>query len=45
MGFTQRDAITSKDEIAYITDGAYPNSAVASPHLFQKLAIPNLCAT
>jgi hypothetical protein len=23
--------------------GAYPNSAVASPHLFQKLAIPNLC--
>jgi hypothetical protein len=23
--------------------GAYPNSAVASPHLFQKLAVPNLC--
>jgi heme-degrading monooxygenase HmoA len=23
--------------------GAYPESAVASPHLFQKLAVPNLC--
>ena len=23
--------------------GAYPNSAVASPHLFQKLSVPNLC--
>jgi heme-degrading monooxygenase HmoA len=22
---------------------AYPPSAVASPHLFQKLAVPNLC--
>jgi len=22
---------------------AYPNSAVASPHLFQKIAVPNLC--
>jgi heme-degrading monooxygenase HmoA len=23
--------------------GAYPSSTVASPHLFQKLAVPNLC--
>ncbi|MFZ5864912.1 MAG: antibiotic biosynthesis monooxygenase family protein [Thermodesulfobacteriota bacterium] len=23
---------------------AYPSSAVASPHLFQKLAVPNICA-
>jgi len=23
--------------------GAYPCSAIASPHLFQKLSIPNLC--
>lgn len=22
---------------------AYPNSAIASPHLFQKLAVPNIC--
>jgi heme-degrading monooxygenase HmoA len=22
---------------------AYPNSAVASPHLFQKITVPNLC--
>ena len=25
------------------TLGAYPSSAVASPHLFEKLAVPNLC--
>jgi len=24
--------------------GAYPSSAVASPHLFSRVAIPNLCA-
>jgi heme-degrading monooxygenase HmoA len=24
--------------------GAYPSSAVASPHLFSRLAVPNLCA-
>ncbi|MGL6044740.1 MAG: antibiotic biosynthesis monooxygenase family protein [Sandaracinobacteroides sp.] len=23
---------------------AYPDSAVISPHLFQKMAVPNLCA-
>ena len=23
---------------------AYPSSAVASPHLFQKVAVPNVCA-
>ena len=23
--------------------GAYPSSAVASPHLFSKVAVPNLC--
>ena len=25
--------------------GAYPSSAVASPHLFAKVAVPNLCTT
>lgn len=24
--------------------GAYPSSAVAQPHLFAKVAVPNLCA-
>ncbi|HTT13675.1 MAG TPA: antibiotic biosynthesis monooxygenase family protein [Burkholderiaceae bacterium] len=24
--------------------GAYPSSAVAQPHLFTKVAVPNLCA-
>lgn len=24
--------------------GAYPSSAVAQPHLFSKVAVPNLCA-
>lgn len=24
--------------------GAYPSSAVAQPHLFNKVAVPNLCA-
>jgi len=24
---------------------AYPSSVVASPHLFEKVAVPNLCAT
>jgi heme-degrading monooxygenase HmoA len=25
--------------------GAYPSSTVASPHLFEKVAVPNLCTT
>jgi len=24
--------------------GVYPSSAVAQPHLFAKVAVPNLCA-
>jgi hypothetical protein len=24
---------------------AYPSSVVASPHLFEKVAVPNLCAS
>jgi len=25
--------------------GEYPDSAVARPHLFERIAVPNLCAT
>jgi heme-degrading monooxygenase HmoA len=36
-----RNAFTHPDFQKAI--GHYPNSAVASPHLFQKLSVPNLC--
>lgn len=38
-----RQAFTHPDFAA--TLGAYPSSAVASPHLFEKLSVPNLCTT
>ena len=36
-----RAAFTHPDFVAKIS--AYPASAVATPHLFQKIAVPNLC--
>jgi heme-degrading monooxygenase HmoA len=36
-----RQAFTHPDFMNAL--GAYPSSAVASPHLFEKLAVPNLC--
>ncbi len=36
-----RDAFSHPDFIAALA--AYPSSAVASPHLFEKIAITNLC--
>ena len=36
-----RAAFTHPDFLAKI--GAYPASAVASPHLFQKVAVPGIC--
>ena len=36
-----RRAFTHPDFAAAL--GAYPSSAVASPHLFEKVAVPNLC--
>ena len=36
-----RNAFSHPDFTAAL--GAYPSSAVASPHLFEKIAIPNLC--
>jgi heme-degrading monooxygenase HmoA len=36
-----RSAFTHPDFRAKL--GAYPSSAVASPHLFQKVAIPGIC--
>jgi len=38
---TFRDAFTHPNFQNSLS--AYPDSAVASPHLFQKLAIPNIC--
>jgi heme-degrading monooxygenase HmoA len=38
-----RQAFTHPDFAAAL--GAYPSSAVASPHLFEKVAVPNLCTT
>ncbi|MBV8108815.1 MAG: antibiotic biosynthesis monooxygenase [Hyphomicrobiales bacterium] len=37
-----RTAFTHPDFAAAL--GAYPSSAVAQPHLFSKVAVPNLCA-
>ncbi len=37
-----RKAFTHPDFHARLAD--YPDSAVASPHLFQKIAIANMCA-
>jgi heme-degrading monooxygenase HmoA len=36
-----RAAFTNPDFIAKLS--AYPASAVASPHLFQKVAVPGIC--
>ncbi len=36
-----RAAFTHPEFIAKL--GAYPSSAIASPHLFQKVAIPGIC--
>lgn len=36
-----RDAFTHPEFISALA--AYPSSAVASPHLFTKVAVPNLC--
>jgi heme-degrading monooxygenase HmoA len=36
-----RAAFTHPDFLAKI--GSYPASAVASPHLFQKMAVPGIC--
>jgi heme-degrading monooxygenase HmoA len=38
---TFRAAFTHPDFIAKLS--AYPSSAVASPHLFQKVAVPGIC--
>lgn len=37
-----RAAFTHPDFVAAVN--AYPSSAVAQPHLFTKVAVPNLCA-
>jgi len=37
-----RAAFTHPDFIQAL--GAYPSSAVAQPHLFSRVAVPNLCA-
>jgi heme-degrading monooxygenase HmoA len=37
-----RQAFTHPEFRSHIAD--YPSSAVVSPHLFQKLAVPNICA-
>jgi heme-degrading monooxygenase HmoA len=37
-----RAAFTHSDFVSALT--AYPSSAVAQPHLFAKVAVPNLCA-
>ncbi|MFO1046479.1 MAG: antibiotic biosynthesis monooxygenase family protein [Geminicoccaceae bacterium] len=36
-----RTAFTHPEFIASL--GAYPSSAVATPHLFQKVAVPGIC--
>jgi heme-degrading monooxygenase HmoA len=36
-----RAAFTQPDFVAKIS--AYPTSAVATPHLFQKIAVPGIC--
>lgn len=36
-----RSAFTHPDFVAKLS--AYPSSAVASPHLFQKVAVPGIC--
>ena len=36
-----RDAFTHPEFMSALA--AYPSSAVASPHLFSRLAVPNLC--
>lgn len=36
-----RAAFTRPDFVAKLS--AYPSSAVASPHLFQKVAVPGIC--
>ncbi len=37
-----RAAFTHPDFVSAL--GAYPSSAIAQPHLFAKVAVPNLCA-
>jgi len=37
-----RAAFTHPDFVGALAD--YPSSAVAQPHLFSKVAVPNLCA-
>lgn len=37
-----RDAFTHPDFVSALA--AYPASAVAQPHLFARVAVPNLCA-
>ena len=37
-----RAAFTHQDFVSALA--AYPSSAVAQPHLFAKVAVPNLCA-
>jgi heme-degrading monooxygenase HmoA len=39
---TFRAAFTHPDFVSALA--AYPSSAVAQPHLFAKIAVPNLCA-
>ncbi|MBY3196489.1 antibiotic biosynthesis monooxygenase family protein [Rhizobium laguerreae] len=36
-----RAAVTNPEFVAKLS--AYPSSAVASPHLFQKVAVPGIC--
>ncbi len=37
-----RAAFTNPDFVSAL--GAYPSSAIAQPHLFAKVAVPNLCS-
>ena len=39
----RRAAFTSPEFQAHVA--AYPDSAVATPHLFQKVAVPGICVT
>lgn len=36
-----RDAFTHPDFMAKLSD--YPSSAIASPHLYEKVAVPSVC--
>ena len=45
MAAWEKDAGWMKQQLGFVSAlAAYPSSAVAQPHLFAKVAVPNLCA-